>query len=733
MKKQSIINSYFKLKLNKCQATSPLQTTSNTTSEISETDSSHNMNEANLENQEEEDGVGDYGVSLLHFDFKTNKDEEETQSSSSSSSVSHCQEATMSKKSSNGSIQIPGDLGQNKPNQIKLNNYAKKDIHGRQRSFQKSWYRGRDYDEFGQTGFRNWKNALAAKKGLLKHESSKAHLNSITIWHDKNQNINNGTEITKMLGGDQINRNQYYIKSIFDLMLFLSIQELPFRGTGSTNITDAAKDENIIYSSGLFIAMFSYTIQKDPELNKIMKFIPQNAQYTSPQIQNEVISIMADMVLEHISDKYNKSEMPFFCLKADETKDASGCENLSIIIRYIFSGEIQENLIGIINLECLSAESITDCILKQLNDLNINSANIISQAYDGANVMSGRNGGVQTLLQKKLIKMFLLYIATTTSCILWRFNVSCKYTGHTLKRLLDQRWTGHLETSRIIYENFEAIGEVLFYFSNRTLNSEVSIHDSVEASGLLSQCININYIILAIIIYEILITIDPLNKYLQSVGTNLVDAKNCIDSTINILKNKRSDNSFALIMIKAEKLLSKFNLTPQKSSRVRKTPKNFQDFLVDSKLEFDCEKDSNWSSLKRIYYEIIDNFVDRFLDRFTEDDFNLFSSFNTLFPLDPDYFLSDKMAPLKSLLNLNMETLHHEMKIAKGLLASEAKENHNFENILHIMYKKIYNHAFKELYKCYSAAIIIGISTAFCEASFSTLKRVLSSSRVYEG
>ncbi|CAK9299479.1 unnamed protein product [Gordionus sp. m RMFG-2023] len=59
-----------------------------------------NMNEANnLENdphytQEEEDGVGDYGVSLLHFDFKTNKDEEETQSSSSSSSVSHCQEAT---------------------------------------------------------------------------------------------------------------------------------------------------------------------------------------------------------------------------------------------------------------------------------------------------------------------------------------------------------------------------------------------------------------------------------------------------------------------------------------------------------------------------------------------------------------------------------------------------------------------------------------------------------------
>ncbi|XP_065324320.1 uncharacterized protein LOC135931261 [Gordionus sp. m RMFG-2023] len=416
------------------------------------------MNGANnLENdphytQEEEDGIGDYGVSLLHFDFKTNKDEEETQLSSSSSSVSHKRQLhafpspilmtiitydpfphynlliiifLVSKYSSNGSIQIPGDLGQNKPNQIKLNNYVKKDIHGRQRSFQKSWYRGRDWleysveadaafcfpcrkylrnpsDEFGQMGFRNWKNALAAKKGLLKHESSKAHLNSITIWHDKNQNINKGTEITKMLGGDQINRNQYYIKSVFYLMLFLSIKELPFRGTGSTNITDAAKVENIIYSSGLFIAMFSYTIQKDPELNKIMKFIPQNAQYTSPQIQNKVISIMADMVLEHISDKYNKSEMPFFCLKADETKDASGCENLSIIIRYIFSGEIQENLIGIINLECLSAESITDCILKQLNDLNINSANIISQAYDGANVMSGRNRGVQTLLQKKI-------------------------------------------------------------------------------------------------------------------------------------------------------------------------------------------------------------------------------------------------------------------------------------------------------------------------------------------
>ncbi|XP_065318848.1 GATA zinc finger domain-containing protein 4-like [Gordionus sp. m RMFG-2023] len=236
------------------------------------------MNEANnLENdphytQEEEDGVGDYGVSLLHFDFKKNKDEEETQSSSSSSSVSHCQEIFMKGKDHFKNHDIEAETG---------------------------WsivkYLCNPSDKFGQTGFRNWKNALAAKKGLLKHESSKAHLKSITIWHDKNQNINKGTEITKMLGGDQINRNQYYIKSIFDLMLFLSIQELPFRGTGSTNITDATKDENIIYSSEIFIAMFSYTIQKDPELNKIMKFIPQNAQFTSPQIQNEVISIMTDM------------------------------------------------------------------------------------------------------------------------------------------------------------------------------------------------------------------------------------------------------------------------------------------------------------------------------------------------------------------------------------------------------------------------------------------------------
>lgn len=55
-------------------------------------------------------------------------------------------------------------------------------------------------------------------------------------------------------------------------------------------------------SSGLFVSVRVHHV-KDPKLTKITKTIPQNARYTSPQIQNKVIELMSNIVTEKKCDK----------------------------------------------------------------------------------------------------------------------------------------------------------------------------------------------------------------------------------------------------------------------------------------------------------------------------------------------------------------------------------------------------------------------------------------------
>ena len=75
-------------------------------------------------------------------------------------------------------------------------------------------------------------------------------------------------------------------------------------------------DENS--SMGLFFSLFEYTMRKDPELTRIMKTIPQNAHYTSPQIQNEIIEMMSKLVTDEIVRQVDDS---WYSIKVDGTRD----------------------------------------------------------------------------------------------------------------------------------------------------------------------------------------------------------------------------------------------------------------------------------------------------------------------------------------------------------------------------------------------------------------------------
>ncbi|KAG2466029.1 TX261 protein, partial [Polypterus senegalus] len=109
------------------------------------------------------------------------------------------------------------------------------------------------------------------------------------------------------------------------------------------------------------------------------------------------------MVVKDIGTKYEKADSPGFCIKSDGTRDCCNIENLSVVIRFVQNSIPEEHLICLIQLNQLDAEYICNQILSHLSELGYSPDNLVCQCFDGTSVMSGARGGVQALLQNKVV------------------------------------------------------------------------------------------------------------------------------------------------------------------------------------------------------------------------------------------------------------------------------------------------------------------------------------------
>jgi uncharacterized protein (UPF0305 family) len=71
---------------------------------------------------------------------------------------------------------------------------------------------------------------------------------------------------------------------------------------------------------------------------KLILNAPRNAQYLSPQIQNEMLDLISTSVLDTIISRIKKAE--FFTIMADETSSHNK-EFLTLCVRYVDQLEIR--------------------------------------------------------------------------------------------------------------------------------------------------------------------------------------------------------------------------------------------------------------------------------------------------------------------------------------------------------------------------------------------------------
>ena len=112
---------------------------------------------------------------------------------------------------------------------------------------------------------------------------------------------------------------------------FLIKNAEPLRG--HEEVTDF--DEGV--SGVLYLnIMIDLVFQLRPDLAEIAKKLPKNTEYTSPDIQNEVIIVLKDIVEQKIAAEAKEAEL--FTLMVDGSTDKNNNEIVSIVCRYIVEG-----------------------------------------------------------------------------------------------------------------------------------------------------------------------------------------------------------------------------------------------------------------------------------------------------------------------------------------------------------------------------------------------------------
>lgn len=478
-----------------------------------------------------------------------------------------------------------------------------------------------------------------------------------------------------------------------------------------------------------------------------MKTIPRNATYTSHEIQNELLEAMSSVITDAIVRDIGSQ---WFTIKVDGTRDSTGCENISIVIRFISedSCKVTERLLTMATAEAGDAGTLTDTILQELQKAGLSSAKILSQCYDGASLMSGKHGGVQKLLQDRLgreipyihcfnhqLHLVVVHALSAEEAIGDFFNVcgmlynflrkptvSTHYKGDTLKRLLDQRWTGHLATVSVILKNLEDIIAVLSKTSSsRAFGSEVR----VLATGLLHQIKERSFVFIGHSVHKILLLLDSPNKQLQAKEMDLLNAVKLVHSAIDCVRDLRCDDAFTELWSTA----TNNNEPIQPSKRRRVMNRNLEEYILEESVGQNDTNNDDKSELKRLFFSAINAVLGEMDVRFSERNGKLISALEALDPENKSFLDVKK---LKHIMDLaGMEIVESEFCVARRFLQSQmeddSEEKWTVQRLLSKHYKTL--KAMPTALTALQLALVFGASTATCENSFSTLKNVFSEHR----
>ena len=173
--------------------------------------------------------------------------------------------------------------------------------------------------------------------------------------------------------------NRLRLKTSIECAQWLAFQAYAFRGH------DESLDSK---NRGNFIELIIFTSTfNDKVVSVVLENTPQNAKYTSPTIQKEILHILASKVQNAIREEIGDEK---FCILIDEAQDELKREQMAIILGFVDKyGFIKEHFFHVVHVKDTIALTLKREICAVLSCYKLHIENIQGQGYDGASNMHG--------------------------------------------------------------------------------------------------------------------------------------------------------------------------------------------------------------------------------------------------------------------------------------------------------------------------------------------------------
>ncbi|XP_014669630.1 PREDICTED: zinc finger MYM-type protein 1-like [Priapulus caudatus] len=518
------------------------------------------------------------------------------------------------------------------PYQPKLHSYPRTQYGDKQRSFCQEWFNTNPWLEYSQstdsvycfacrhfsspsgnmeksftnTGYSNWKKAVGKSGGFAKHTHADYHKDAVVAWKECTQMQEGGTSVAQMLNtGYQtaVKKNRHFIKTLGQVILVTCTQKLAQRGHAEQ--PGAGNPGNVL-------KILELVASHDDIIKERLASGPKNAKYTSPEIQNEMILTFAEIIRKEIIQEVKDAGV--FSILVDESKDVSKQEQISLVIRYFYDGEIRESFLEFRAAFQLDAESLTKSIFDILKSHGVDfQRNLVGQGYDGASVMSGKISGVAARVRKEakyayyvhchahrlnlvlvdvtkgiadaanffsLLEKVYVYVSGSYVHSKWIEIQKEMYPGQPtreLKRLSDTRWACRVDACRVIRDRFPALIRLL-----EEIGNETHADRAVDARGLLGQ-INAEFLMKLPVITSILMETSRLPIMFQLSDVDLGKAAELTETLIADLQEMRSDpQPFNNLWDEVQVIVRDHgfdieDVDPSRRKRKRKLPKRLEE------------------------------------------------------------------------------------------------------------------------------------------------------------
>ena len=479
-----------------------------------------------------------------------------------------------------------------------------------------------------------------------------------------------------------------------------------------------------------------------------------HSSYKSHDIINELIQLMAHEVLQTLL--HDVREAQWFSLIADETRDISGSEQLSVSLRWVDDTyTIHEDLVGLIEVEMTDAETLTSTLKDVLLHCNLQLSHCRGQAYDGASIMARHISGVSTKITREepralyvhclahSLNLCLQDCARYCDCVKnalslaselarliraspkrlalfknLKAEMNLQTTG--IKPLCPTRWTVRTGALDTIIKNYEVI-----YIELDIVGKDSNDESSNTSSGLKALMEKFSTFFGLKLSFMVFSSMEELSKTLQSSDLNAQEASSAAASALKFLQRQRSDDQF-ITFYHSVILEAKDRTDPPTFPRQRRMPKRFDDGSANH--HFSTPEDY----YQKQYFEVLDLLAAEIERRFDQNSLKIINEMEQvlLMPCNGATVQFSEEFLEKYSTDVNIERLQIQLTMLPDLI-NTANEQYQFgikrvtliNTLGEIMNTCIFlKSMFSEVHRLLRVYLTIPMSSATAERTFSALR-----------